>query len=123
MPLLVGSAARAYVSQSEADLAKLRAQVAQTRGRISVDTRKSFLQMRRAETARDVARMDLDVAREQLSILLAQYQEGRVPLTDLEQARFQENEKWIAFYDAQNNLERAKLEFLRETGTLVARLQ
>ncbi len=123
VPLLVGSAARAYVSQSEADLAKLRAQVAQTRGRISVDTRKSFLQMRRAETARDVARMDLDVAREQLTILLAQYQEGRAPLTDLEQARFQENEKWIAFYDAQNNLERAKLELLRQTGTLVAGLQ
>jgi outer membrane protein len=79
--------------------------------------------MRRAETARNVARLDLDVSREQLSILLAQYEEGRTSLADIEQARFQENEKWIAFYDAQNVVERVRLEVLRQTGTLVATLQ
>jgi outer membrane protein len=123
VPLLVGSAPRAYVSQGEADLARLRAQVAQARGRISLDTRKSFQMMRRAETARNVARMDLDVARDQLSILLAQYQEGRATLAEVEQARFTENEKWIAFYEAQNTFEREKLDLLRNTGALVASLR
>jgi outer membrane protein TolC len=123
IPLLVGTAPRAYIGQNEAELAKLRTQVEQVRSRIALDARKGFLQMRKAETARNVAKLDLDVARDQLSVLLAQYQEGRVTNADLEQARFQENDKWLAYYDAQNALERVKLDLLRQTGTLVAALQ
>ena len=123
IPLLTGSAPKARVSQSEAELAKLRAQMSQVRGRIGLDVRKSFQMMKRAETARNVARLDLDVARDQLSILLAQYDEGRVSIADVEQARVQENEKWISYYDAQNNAERVKLDVLRQTGTLIASLQ
>ncbi len=73
--------------------------------------------------ARNVARLDLDVAREQLSILLAQADEGRASVRDIEQARIDENEKWVAYYEAQNNLERVKLNLLKETGNLMAALQ
>lgn len=123
IPLLVGSAPKAYIGQNEAELARLRTQMDQLRNRIALDTRKSFLQLRKAETARTVAKLDLDVAREQLSIVLAQYDEGRVAIADVEQARFQENEKWIAYYDAQHMMERVKLELLRQTGTLTASLR
>jgi outer membrane protein TolC len=123
IPLLVGSAPKAYIGQNEAELARLRTQMDQLRNRIALDTRKSFLQLRRAETARTVAKLDLDLAREQLSIVLAQYDEGRTALGDVEQARFQENEKWIAYYDAQHMLERVKLDLLRQTGTLMASLE
>jgi hypothetical protein len=34
-----------------------------------------------------------------------------------------EQEKWIAFYDAQHALEKARLNLLRQTGTLVAALR
>ena len=47
------------------------------------------------------ARLDLELAREQLSILLAQMQEGRAGLRQVEEARVAETNKWIAFYDAQ----------------------
>jgi outer membrane protein TolC len=123
IPLLTGSASKAYVSQSETDLAKLRAQLGQLRSRIETDTRKAFQDVHKAEVARNVARLDLDVAREQMSIILAQSDEGRVSVHDVEQARIDENEKWIAYYEAQNILERAKLNLLRETGTLSAALQ
>jgi outer membrane protein len=49
--------------------------------------------------------------------------EGRAALRQVEEARFNENEKWIAFYDAQFNLERARLNVLRETGELTAALR
>jgi outer membrane protein len=123
IPLLVGSAPKAYIGMDEAELARLRAQMDQVRNRITLDTRKSFLQLQRAETARDVARLDLDVAREQLSVLLAQHDEGRATLADVEQARVQENEKWMAYYDTQHQLERVKLELLHQTGTLAALLE
>jgi outer membrane protein len=123
IPLLVGSAPRGSQLQAEADLAKLQAQVNQTRGQIALNTRKDYQQVRKAESARNVARLDLDYTREQLSVLLARHDEGRATLDEVEQARIQENEKWIAYYEAQHNLERIKLNLLRQTGTLVAALQ
>lgn len=123
IPLLVGAAPKAYIGENEADLARLRTQTNQVRNRILLDTRKSFLQLRRAETGRNVARLDLDVAREQLSVLLAQYDEGRTTLAEVEQARFQEDEKWIGYYEAQNSLTRVKLDLLHHTGALVAALR
>ncbi len=123
IPLLVGAAPKAYIGQNEADLARLRTQLDQLRNRIALDTRKSFLQLRKAETAGAIAKLDLDVAREQLGIVLAQYGEGRAALSDVEQARFQENEKWIAYYDSQHMVERVRLDLLRQTGALTASLQ
>ena len=120
IPLLVGSATRAYLSQTESDIAKIHAQLNQTRGRISIDARRSFTNVRKADTSRNVARLDLDVAREQVNVLLAQQSEGRASLKDVEAARILESDKWIAYYEAQHTLDRVKLELLRQTGTLVA---
>lgn len=123
IPLLVGSAPKAYIGQGEAELERLRTQTEQVRNRIALDTRKSFLQLRKAETARNIARLDLDLAREQLSVLLAQYDEGRATIADVEQARVQENDKWMAYYDAGHVLEKVKLELLHHTGMLTASLR
>lgn len=122
VPLLVGSAPRAYLGQAESELAKLQVQAGEARHRIALDSRKEHASMLRAETARNVARLDLDVAREQVSVTLAQQDEGRVTMREVEQARVQEGEKWMAYYEAQHALERAKLNLLRQTGTLVAAL-
>jgi outer membrane protein len=123
IPLLVGSAPKAYVGQNEAELQRLRTQTEQVRNRIALDTRKTFLQLRKAETAHNVARLDLDVAREQLSVLLAQFDEGRATVADVEQARVQENDKWMTYFDAGHALEKAKLDLLHQTGTLTASLR
>ena len=48
-----------------------------TRERITLETRKGFQDVIRAQTARKVAQEDLDLSREQLSVLLAQMNEGR----------------------------------------------
>ena len=70
-----------------------------------------------------MARLDLEVAREQLSVDLAQIQEGRVTMRQVEEARVLESQKWIAFYDAQYALEKARWNVLRLTGDLVASLE
>ena len=77
----------------------------------------------RSETAAEVARLDLDAAREQISVYLAQMQEGRVTLRQVEEARVVENDKWIAFYDAQYASERARWAVLRLTGDLMAAVE
>jgi outer membrane protein TolC len=67
--------------------------------------------------------MQLVLARENLTVLLAQNGEGRVPLRDVEQARLEENDRWIALFDAETQLTRTKIAILRQMGTLVAALR
>lgn len=123
IPLLTGRASSAYASQAEADVAKLRIELGRTRARITADLRRSFQELRHAESAREVARLELDVAREQVAIDLAQNEEGRIPMAALERARAFENDKWLAYYDAQHTAERARLSILKLTGTLLAALK
>ena len=123
IPLLVGRAPSAQASQAEAEVAKLRIEVGRARARITADLRRAYQDLKRAETTREVARADLDLAREELSIDLAQMDEGRLPLATVEEARAIENEKWLAYYDAQHTAEMARLNVLRQTGTLKAALR
>ncbi len=123
VPILVGPGVGAAVAQAEIDNSHLRIEMEAARNRITLEVHQEFQDVRKSDTSRDVARADLDVARENLSIILAQLGEGRVSLRQVEEARFQEDEKWIAFYDAQFSSEKARLNLLRETGDLMARLR
>jgi outer membrane protein len=123
IPLLVGSATKGLAAQTQVDIMELRTQMNQLRNRIELDTQKSYQELQKARSASEVARLDLDYAREQVSVLLAQLQEGRVQQQQLDSARFNEQEKWIAFYDAQHAVEKARLDLLRDTGTLLAQLR
>src|SRR5579864_4074357 len=68
IPLLAGNAAKAYISQAEADIARLQIQMDKTRAQIVTDARRAFANVKSAEGVRDYARMDLDVARGQVSV-------------------------------------------------------
>jgi outer membrane protein len=123
VPLLVGHTARAYASQAEADVAKLRVEVGRTRSRITADLRRAYQEVKSAESSRELARSDLDVTREELSIDLALYDEGKLQLAAMETLRATENEKFLAYYISQQTTERARLNVLRLTGTLLAALK
>lgn len=122
IPLWSGPSVSAAAAQAEADAARLRIEMSSARNRISLETRQTFQTLHKAQTDRDVARLDLDVARDQVSILLDQMNEGRATLQLVEQARFNEDEKWIAFYDAQYAAEKAAWDLLHHTGDLMAAL-
>jgi len=123
IPVLAGPGVGAQTAQSQADMERLRVQVTATRNRITSDIQQAFRDEKKAASAADVARLDLEVAREQLSVLLAQMQEGRAPLRQVEEARVLENDKWIAFYDAQYGVERARWNLLRLSGGLLAAVE
>lgn len=123
VPVFTGSRVSAEVAQAEAEMAKLRVQLARARNQLSADLQAAFREVKKAQTAAEVAGLDLEVAREQLSVNLAQMQEGRLPLRTIEEARIAENAKWIAFYDAQYALEKARWNVLRLTGDLVGAIE
>jgi outer membrane protein TolC len=118
VPLFVPGV-RSATAQGEADLSRLKIELANARNRIVSDLADSLRSARRAQTAADVARLDLEVAREQLSVGLAQFQEGRQTMRQVDEARLAENDKWIAFYDAQYTLEKAHWNVLRWNGGLL----
>ncbi len=118
VPLLVPGVGSA-TAQGQADLSRLKIELANTRNRIVSDLADSLRAAKRAQTAADVARLDLEVAREQLSVDLAQFQEGRQTMRQVDEARLAENDRWIAFYDAQYALEKARWNVLRLNGGLL----
>jgi outer membrane protein len=123
VPLLTGPGVAAAVAQAQGDSSHLRIEMDAARNRIMLDVHQSFAEIKRAEMSVTVSRADLDFTRESLSVLLAQLGEGRASLRQVEEARYQEDEKWIAFYDAQFASERARLNLLRQTGELAASLK
>jgi outer membrane protein len=123
IPILVGRTGQAAIVQAQVDIDKIRAQIGQTRSRIAADLQRTYRDIRRTESAQKLARADLDLAREQLSLDLTRYDEGQVTMAQVEASRAAEQEKWIVYYDTQHALEVARLTVLRQTGTLVAALR
>jgi len=118
VPLFVPGV-KSAIAQGEADLSRLKIELANTRNRIVSDLADSLRAARRAQTAADVARLDLEVTREQTSVNLAQFQEGRQTMRQVDEARLAEKDRWIAFYDAQYALEKAHWNVLRLNGGLL----
>lgn len=123
VPLLVGRTAQAFAAQADTEVSKMRVEVARTRSRITADLRKAYQEVKSTESSKDLAWTDLEVTREELNLDLAQYAEGRLPLARVETLRAMENEKFLAYYVSQQTVERARLNVLRLTGTLVAMLK
>jgi outer membrane protein TolC len=119
VPLLTGSAARGYQEQAAIDMQKLRIQMGQVRNRVMADTRRAYEQWQKAKEIRDLARMQLDLAREDMSVALAQNAEGRLSMSQLDQKRLEENDRWMGLYDAETQVTRTQLAILRQMGTLL----
>ncbi|HEU5410338.1 MAG TPA: TolC family protein [Candidatus Acidoferrales bacterium] len=74
--------------------------------------------LKEADAAKEVARLDLQLAQEQLQNAQSDFNQGRATLAQLEQAHVLENQKWLAFLDADLGREKAQLDLLKATGQL-----
>ncbi len=123
LPIFASSQDEAQAAQAGIDAQKLQAELLRARGRVEAETRQSWEEIHQAETAEEIARMDLELAREQTGLLLAQLQEGKVTLKEVELARYVENERWMQLYEATTMVERARFQLLKQTRMLVAALR
>jgi len=123
VPLFSGPAAGAQTRQAGAEAARLRIEIDAARVRIGLEARRAFQEVRRSASARELARLDLEVARETLSAMLARYEEGRVTLKQVEEARSEEQARWLAYYDTQHAAEKARFALLGQTGDLIGSMR
>ena len=108
--------ARANLNAASLDLSKKRSE-------LSLSVRRMARQVREADLAGEVARLELQLSQENLRILQAQVDQGRGNLKDLEAEHLNENDKWLAYLDANYARQQAQLELLRTTGQLAKVLQ
>ncbi len=108
----------AAVALAKSDLSAAEIQVNSKRSDLEVEVRRQARRTRELDVNRDVARLELQLAQENLRVLQAQFQEGRANLRDVEKARIEESDKWMAFLDADYERQQGQLELLRTTGQL-----
>lgn len=120
---IFASRTSAAVSFAQANLTASQMQVENKRAQISLDVRHKARQAREMDTAREVSRLELELAQQNLQVLQSQFQQGRASIRDLGTAQLDENEKWLAFLDADLARQKAELDLLRTTGQLAQTFQ
>ena len=111
------------VAFAQADLNAANLALQKKRSELSLDVRRKARLVREAELAGEVARLELQLAQENVRVLQAQFDAGRGSLKDLEAAHIEENDKWLAFLDANYSRQQVQLDLLRTTGQLAQVLQ
>ena len=123
LPLLTGKAPRAAAEQADVETERLRLEAATARRRVALDTSRSFRDREDAYAYHELAVLELDAARERVSVTLARSAAGRATLAELESARVDEARRWAEFYRSRAAAERADLELLSQTGQVLAHLR
>ncbi|HKV24869.1 MAG TPA: TolC family protein [Candidatus Acidoferrum sp.] len=111
------------IGLAKINLKTAEATLASKKSQVSADVRQKTLQLRERDAGKEVARLELQLAQQQIAVLQAQFNEGKASLTELERARLDENDKWMAYLDANFQRQQAQLDLLRTAGQLDKVLQ
>ena len=109
---------RAAVALAASNLDAARADVAQKKTELTADVRQKAHSLGELDAGREVARLELQLAQQNLALLQAQFEQGRVNLREMENARLEENNKWMDYLDASFSRQQAQLDLLRATGQI-----
>jgi outer membrane protein TolC len=120
---IFSSKTRANVALAQASLDAAKINLASKRTQVSAEVRQRSKKVQEMEAAKEVARLELQLAQQNLQVLQSQFGEGKANLREVERARLDENEKWMAFLDANFQRQQAQLELLRTAGQLEKALE
>ncbi|MGB2621323.1 MAG: TolC family protein [Candidatus Acidiferrum sp.] len=106
------------IGLAQINLQAAQATLASKKTQVSAEVRQKTLQLREKDAAKEVARLELQLAQQNIAVLQEQFNEGKVNLRDVEKARLEENDKWMAYLDADFQREQAQLDLLKTAGEL-----
>jgi outer membrane protein TolC len=122
LPLFSAKTA-ANVTLARNQLAASDMTLSNTRQQVRIDVQQQIQAVRELDAGREVARLDLQLSRESLDATQEKYQQGHATLKDLEEGRLEENDKWIAFLDAEFARQKEELTLMQASGQLARILQ
>ena len=109
---------RANIGLAQVNLDAAKASLTSKRAELSADVRQKTRRVREMDAAKEVARLELQLAQQNVAVLQAQFGEGKLNLRDMEKARLDENDKWMAYLDANFQKQQAQLDLLKTAGQL-----
>ncbi len=110
--------ARAAVGLAQINLEAAKVSLTNKKTELTADVRQKTRRVRERDAAKEVARLELQLAQQQVAVQQAQFDEGKLNLREVEKARLEENEKWMLYLDANFQKQQAQLELLKTTGQL-----
>ena len=120
---LFSSKTRANVSLAQVNLEAAKINLSNMRVQVSAAVRQKSRKVQQAEAGKEVARLELQLTQQNVAVLQSQYGEGKANLRDVEKARLDENEKWMAYLDANFQRQQAELDLLKTAGQIDKVLQ
>jgi outer membrane protein TolC len=108
----------ATVALAKSQLKEADLQLGQRQRQVTREIRQKIANVRELDASREVARLDLQLAQQNLQIEQDKFNNGRATLQEIEQARLDESQKWVAFLNADFAREQAQLVLLEATGQL-----
>jgi outer membrane protein len=115
---LFAAKTRANVALAKSELTAAELTLGNKRQDVRLDVQQKARTVRELDATREVARLDLKLAQESLQLAQAKFNEGRLTLRDIEQARLDESDKWVTFLDADFARQQGQLTLLQATGQL-----
>jgi len=109
---------KAAVGLADVNLQVAKATLENKKSQVSADVRKKTRRLREMDAAKEVARLQLQLAQQNVSALQSQFEEGKTNLRDVERARLEESDRWMAYLDATFQRQQAQVELLRTAGQL-----
>jgi outer membrane protein len=109
---------RANVALAQVNLEAAKINLNNTRSQVSAEVRQKSRKVQQADATKEVARLELQLAQQNVAVLQSQFGEGKVNLRDVEKARLDESEKWMAYLDANFQKQQAQLDLLKTAGQL-----
>jgi outer membrane protein TolC len=109
---------RAEIGLAQVNLDAAKASFLNKKAEVSAEVRQKTRRVREMDAAKEVARLELQLAQQSVAVLQAQFSEGKLNLREVEKARLDENEKWMAYLDANFQKQQAQLELLKTAGQL-----
>jgi outer membrane protein TolC len=109
---------RAHAAAADAEAVQARRQAEDARNKVSNETRKLQHEVAQFAAAREVARLEYQLARAEVDTVQTKVQAGSATLGDEANARLAEGQKYSAFLDASYQYEQAQMQLLRSTGEL-----
>jgi len=109
---------KAAVGLTQINLDAAKVNLTNKRTELSADIRQRTRRVRERDAAKEVARLELQLAQQNVGVLQAQFAEGKLNLRDVEKARLEENEKWMLYLDANFQKQQAQLDLLKTAGQL-----
>ena len=115
---LFNASQRSRAQAADADALKATKQAEAARNQVSEETLRLQRSVAQMQAARDVAQLEYEIAQKNLTASRPAWTRARSTLHDLDDARSQASERFIALQDVTFELERSQLGVLRSTGDL-----